>query len=139
MVTFIHEVAHLINFDKHKFTVKPHGIEWKNYFKELMKPLLTTQVFEEQILKALLKYFKNPKASSCSDEDLMRVLHLQKLSNDEIILSDLENNTIFEFKNTHYKYLELRRTRVLCLHLQTHKQYLINKSVIVKLTKPNTL
>jgi SprT protein len=132
LVTFIHEVAHLINFDKHKFTVKPHGTEWKNHFKELMKPLLTTQVFEEHILLALMKYFKNPKASSCSDEDLMRVLHLNKLSDDEIILADLNDNTIFEFKNTKYQFLELRRTRILCLHLENKRKYLINKTAVVK-------
>ena len=33
LVTFLHEVAHLLNYEKHRTRVKPHGPEWKLHFR----------------------------------------------------------------------------------------------------------
>src|SRR5437762_6027153 len=48
LVTYIHEVAHLHVFLKHRNRVDPHGEEWKNMFKQLMEPLLQNNVFPEE-------------------------------------------------------------------------------------------
>ena len=34
LITLVHEIAHLINWNIHRDTVKPHGAEWKNIFNE---------------------------------------------------------------------------------------------------------
>ena len=33
LVTLIHEVAHLCNYDENGTKVKPHGIEWKQHYR----------------------------------------------------------------------------------------------------------
>ena len=43
LITFIHELAHLKVAEDHPRSVKSHGAEWKNAFKELHKEL---KVFE---------------------------------------------------------------------------------------------
>ncbi len=72
LITFTHEVAHLLCFNKHGNRVMPHGAEWKREFKNLLIPFLYKGVFPEDIKKAVIGYIKDPAASSCTD------LHLQK-------------------------------------------------------------
>lgn len=40
LITLVHEFAHLLNWNRHKNKVKPHGTEWKQAFQEMMKPFL---------------------------------------------------------------------------------------------------
>ena len=44
LITFIHEVAHLLAFEKYGKLIKPHGIEWKYTFQQLMKPFISSAV-----------------------------------------------------------------------------------------------
>lgn len=73
-LTLVHEIAHLIVWLKYQGSVASHGLEWKNNFKDLMKPFLIKQIFPEDILTALEKYLLNPAASSCADIDLTKAL-----------------------------------------------------------------
>ena len=47
LLTYLHEVAHLMTFNQFKGRVDPHGKEWKNAFKKVAAPLLTEQIFPE--------------------------------------------------------------------------------------------
>src|SRR5687767_3970324 len=38
LVTTVHEFAHLLTWNEHKRKAKPHGLEWKNNFKKMMRP-----------------------------------------------------------------------------------------------------
>lgn len=75
-VTLVHEIAHLKTFNQYKNTVSPHGAEWKQSFRELMQPFLSTDFLPLDIFYALRKYMLNPAAASCSDVTLMRTLKL---------------------------------------------------------------
>ncbi len=74
LITFLHEVAHLCAYEKHRNTIDPHGREWKNEFKELLQPIVLHHQLPEDIQSALKQYMNNPAASSCSDKSLMKVL-----------------------------------------------------------------
>jgi hypothetical protein len=74
LITFIHEVAHLINYLNHKRTVMPHGSEWKNVFALLLKRFTDKKVFPDDIHQAIIKSMSNLSASTCSDPALFRVL-----------------------------------------------------------------
>ena len=52
-----------------------HGKEWKNQFKTLLMPMLSKDVFPLGILINLEQYAQNPKASTCSDHELLESLH----------------------------------------------------------------
>ena len=51
LITYIHEVAHLMVHLEHGWKVKSHGQVWKQKFQQLMEPLLT-DVFFPQIGRA---------------------------------------------------------------------------------------
>ena len=64
LITLVHEIAHLSNWNKHKDSVKPHGDEWKLHYKMLMQQFLIPDIFPVDVITALRKYMNNPAASS---------------------------------------------------------------------------
>lgn len=68
----IHELAHLLTFEKHQNKVKPHGWEWKNAYQELMDIFLQKQIFPEDLTTAIRDFMQNPTASSCVDTTLYK-------------------------------------------------------------------
>ncbi|MFN0047992.1 MAG: SprT-like domain-containing protein [Cytophagales bacterium] len=127
LVTYLHEVAHLINQVKNGSKVEPHGKEWKNEFIAIAKPMLNTEVFPSFVLDVLAKYFKNPKASSCSDHELQKALQWFDEGGDHLYLSDIQIGKLFEFNKRQFQKEEIRRTRILCKEIATGKKYLISK------------
>ena len=49
LITFIHEVAHLVAFERFGRLIKPHGNEWKYTFQQLMKPFIIPEIFPQQL------------------------------------------------------------------------------------------
>jgi len=70
LMTLIHEIAHLVAFQKYGGNIKPHGIEWKQTFQLLMLPFLRPEVFPARLLPLLANHFRNPTASSDTDDRL---------------------------------------------------------------------
>jgi SprT protein len=129
LLTYIHEIAHLHVQLKYGRKALPHGKEWKSTFRQIMLPVLNEEIYPHEILEALKKHMKNPKASSHSDHHLYKALkHYDtgKLS-DAVLLEDLKEGESFVFKGVAYQKLMTRRTRVLCLHAGSRRKYLIPK------------
>ncbi len=138
LITYIHEIAHLLTTERSGRKVDPHGKEWKSNFQELMGPMLTDLIFPPEILGALGKHMKNPKASTYADPHLVNALRKFDFHDSELIpLSSLDEGDIFEFNRNTYKKLALRRTRVLCQHTVTSRKYLISKMALVKTLNAN--
>lgn len=74
LITLLHELAHLITFEKFGHKVASHGKEWKMQFSELLKHFLLTEIFPNDIKQQLTASLKSPAASSCADDALMRIL-----------------------------------------------------------------
>ena len=125
LVTYLHEVAHLATFRKHGRSVQPHGKEWKQAFVQLAEPLLNEKIFPEVVLKSVIRYFKNPKASSCSDPDLFKTLRLFDPPSNKKILNEINNQQEFLFHKKRFIRLEKKRTRWLCRETKTNRDYLI--------------
>ncbi len=125
LLTLVHELAHYKVQVNHGSQVKPHGKEWKNEFKNLMMPLLNSEVFPAEVLKQIRTYMLNPKASTCSDPVLFAVLNKFN-KNPVTYLTDIEYGKPFAFKGRVYKRLEKRRTRFKCMQLPENKYVLIN-------------
>lgn len=45
LITLIHEIAHLVAFEKYGRYIKPHGDEWKMVFQRLMVPYIRPEIF----------------------------------------------------------------------------------------------
>jgi hypothetical protein len=133
VVTYLHEVAHLLTYREFKGSVSPHGQEWKSVFTKITEPLLTEEVFPPNVLVALKKYFKNPKASSCADPNLYKALALFNSESAHPILDEIALKTTFQFNKRLFMKLEKRRTRWVCLEIKSNRKYLIPGIVEVKI------
>ncbi|MEQ8629405.1 SprT-like domain-containing protein [Ekhidna sp.] len=132
LVTYLHEVAHLMAFKQYGRRIQPHGKEWKNCFKQVASPMLNADVFHPNVLNALNQYFKNPRASSCSDPVLYQILKQFDEPNDKILLKDVQVGVSFLFNNKAFVKLEKKRTRAVCLEIETKKKYMISEVAEVK-------
>ena len=133
LITYVHEIAHLLTTERYGRKLQPHGKEWKSCFAELMDPVLTDLIFPAEILVILRKHMKNPKASTYADSKLLTVLRSYDNHPDDLIpLAELTEGAIFEFNQRMYKWLRLRRTRVLCQQADSSRKYLISKMALVR-------
>lgn len=132
LVTYIHEVAHLVTFKEHGRKVSPHGEEWKINFTKVMKPVLNEEIFPPNVYLALTNYFKNPKASSCSDPVLYNVLRQFDEPTGTVPLSKIPLGQSFIFNEKTYRKLEKKRSRSVCVELKSNRKYLIAEIAPVK-------
>ena len=125
LITYIHEVAHLVTFNEYGRNVLPHGKEWKKTFTDLAEPILNERVFPTDLLHTLHIYFQNPKASSTSDPRLYTVLKRYDLADSKQLLDEIPTDAIFSFHNRIFKKLSKIRTRWLCEETSSGKKYFI--------------
>lgn len=127
LVTFLHETAHLINFEKRGFKVQPHGLEWKQEFQVVTKPMLHETILPNDVQNALHRYLKNPKASSCTDPFLFKTLRTYDDCPDHMVLVEsIPLQTLFKTKDGRvFTKLEKMRSRYRCVENQTGKIYLV--------------
>lgn len=132
VITYVHEVAHLVVHQRFGNRAEPHGMEWKNTFKHLLSPLLENDTFPAEILHVLLPHMQNPKASSFADAELTRVLRsFDKNAALYTALSDIPEGSIFSFQGRYFRKGKLKRTRILCREIKSRRNYLVPAEVLV--------
>ena len=134
LITLIHELAHLVTFMEYGNRVQSHGKEWKAVYRKILEEYIQLAVFPKDILAALKKSLHNLPASSCADEDLMRVLKRYDANTGELLLVEqipeggrfsLEDQRVFQ------KGKKLRK-RYQCVEVATGKLYLFSPIYEVK-------
>ncbi|MCK6618033.1 MAG: SprT-like domain-containing protein [Cyclobacteriaceae bacterium] len=137
LVTLVHEVAHLRVFKNYGRRVSPHGPEWRNEFRQLMQPLLTTEVFPPALLNHLVVHLQKPKASTFSDVALTTELRqYDSTVSTGIALDHLTEGSLFKLRGRLFKKGALRRTRFYCHEIKTKRKFLIPRLVLVELIQP---
>ncbi|MCX6310669.1 MAG: SprT-like domain-containing protein [Bacteroidetes bacterium] len=124
LLTLVHEIAHLLTHERHGHHVKAHGTEWKESFKELMRPFMRIEVFPEDVRIAIIGYMQNPAASSTSDDNLLRTLKLYDQPSDFIHLEELSIHAEFNYNERIFIKGEKVRKRYKCLEKNTNHIYL---------------
>jgi SprT protein len=139
LITYLHELAHLRVYEKHaaKWRKKPlpHGKEWKQTFQELLIPVLSDTIFPVAVLKPLINYARNPKASTSADRLLYASLKdFDEVNGDEtkVFLMHLNEGTNFVFQNRSFVKGAMRRTRVLCVEKNSQRLYTIPAHALVE-------
>ena len=134
LITLIHEIAHLIAFKKHGRAIKPHGIEWKRTFQQLMLPYLRPEIFPKKILPFLAIHFKNPKASSDTDINLSLALKQYDAPNNKNYIFEIPLGRRFRLYNGKiFKRGPRRVKRFECIEISSGKVYLFNPNAEVEL------
>ncbi len=134
LITLIHEIAHLVAFEKYGFKIKPHGIEWKSTFQQLMLPYINPNIFPNSLLPILAKHFRNPKASSDTDAKLSLALKKYDPDNDKNYIYELPIGSSFRLYNGKiFKKGNKRIKRYECIETSTGNVYLFNPNAEVEL------
>ena len=129
LITLLHELAHLLTFDKYGARVQSHGREWKNEFGMVLAQFIRSKVFPPDIENELVASLHNPAASSCAEDGLMRVLRRYdtKSSDNHLLVEELPPAGLFRLKDGRvFKKGERLRKRYKCEEVATRKVYLFS-------------
>lgn len=132
-ITLIHEIAHLVAFEKYGRRIKPHGKEWKHTFQHLMLPFIRPEIFPEELLPYLARHFKNPKASSDTDAHLSVALKNYDPPTDKNYIFEIPTGATFRIYNGKiFKKGNKRVKRYECVEITTGKVYLFQPNAEVE-------
>lgn len=134
LITLIHELAHLVTFTEYGHRVAPHGREWKNHYAVLLSDFIQMPVFPQDVLQALQESLHDLPASSCSDENLMRILRsYDSHIHDRVLVEALPEGAHFEIDGgkVFQKGKRLRK-RYQCVEVATGRLYLFSPIFEVK-------
>lgn len=128
LITLLHEIAHLLTFEQHGNRVSAHGREWKNVFGGLLHQFVQHKVFPVDIERELLQSLKNPAASSCAEEGLLRVLKkYDETQTQQPFVEAIPLGAVFRTKDGRvFRKGEKLRKRFKCTELKTGKVYLFS-------------
>lgn len=134
LITLIHELAHLVTFDRHGNRVDAHGKEWKKIYRHLLLEFIHGEIFPVDIIQALERSLHDLPASSCADDVLMRVLRKYDQHGDALqFVEQLEEGHLFEIDGGRiFKKGKKLRKRFQCVEIKTGKLYLFSPIHTVK-------
>lgn len=128
LITLLHELAHLLTFEQHGNEVGAHGREWKAVYGRLLDQFLKQSIFPKDIEREILRSLKNPAATSCAEDGLLRVLKKYDPNGHEMILvEELPARSIFRTRDGRiFEKGDKLRKRYQCKELSTGRQYLFS-------------
>lgn len=117
-----HELAHLIAFETHGPRIAPHGIEWKNTYREMI--LESLQVYEPDLQMLILEYARAPKANFMASPKLVKYFHVEDYEDETSYLEDLKITDRFTYRQQIYQIDGIRKKNYLCTNIKTEKKYI---------------
>lgn len=128
LITLLHELAHLLTFEQFENKVQAHGREWKIIYSQLLDQFLRDKIFPADIEKELLRSLKNPAASSCAEDGLLRVLRkFDAKESHHRLLEELPFHASFVIDGGRiFQKGEKLRKRFKCKEIKTGKEYLFS-------------
>lgn len=133
LITLIHELAHLVTFMQYGHRVQAHGREWKQCYALLLKDFMGKEIFPSIIERTLQQSMHDLPASSCADENLMRVLKSFDRDNGLVMVESLPEGQLFDIgEGRIFKKGKKLRKRYQCTEIKTGKLYLFSPIYEVK-------
>ena len=128
LITLLHELAHLVTFEMYGNKVAAHGREWKNVYGGFLKQFLDHKVFPPDIEHELKISLKNPAATSCAEDGLIRVLRkYDKQKNGHRLVEEIGEKGLFKTPDGRIFQKGARlRKRFRCIEVQTGRLYLFS-------------
>lgn len=128
LITLLHELAHLLTFEKWGNRVSAHGKEWKAVFGQLLAQFIEHDVFPVDIKNVLLQSLHNPAASSCADEALLRTLrNYDEQKGNSHFVETLPEGALFKTHDGRvFQKGQKMRKRFRCMELATKRMYLFS-------------
>ncbi|HVT85307.1 MAG TPA: SprT-like domain-containing protein [Chitinophagaceae bacterium] len=128
LITLLHELGHLLTFEQYGHRVQAHGREWKMIYAQLLDQFLKNKTFPDTIEKELLVSLRNPAASSCAEDGLIRVLRKFNASDSAgRLVEELADQALFRIDDGRiFQRGEKLRKRFKCTEVKTGKVYLFS-------------
>ncbi|MCX6201492.1 MAG: SprT-like domain-containing protein [Bacteroidetes bacterium] len=126
LITFLHELAHLLTFEKFSNRVEAHGKEWKFCYGQLLQHFVAQQIFPPDIEKALQKSILNPAATAGGETELLMVLrgYNEKQKPGYALVASVAEGSLFVTDNGRvFCKGPLRRKRYECTEVKTGLRY----------------
>ncbi len=128
MVTLLHELAHLLTYEKFGRRVQAHGREWKNIYGKILAQFIEKKVFPDDIEKELQRTLNNPGASTCAEVGLQRILYqYDEKKNGHLLVEQIPDGKTFRISDGR-EFIKgpKRRTRYVCKEVSTGKSFLFS-------------
>lgn len=137
LITLLHELGHMLTYEKFGNKIPAHGAQWKNEFGKILAGFIAKKIFPADIERELLLTLKNPAASSCAEASLLRVLRKYDPHKPGVfLLEELPEKSFFRVKNGRVFHKGDRvRKRFLCQDMTTKKMFLFSPVAEVELVK----
>ncbi len=137
LITLLHELGHMMAFEKFGPRIPAHGTLWKKEYSRILSVFLARNLFPKDIEAELMSTLKNPAASSCAETSLLRVLRkYDPQKPGYFLLEELPERSYFKTKNgTVYQKISLKRIRILCRDEATRRHFLFSPVTEVQLVK----
>lgn len=135
LITLLHELAHLVTFEQYGNKVQAHGKEWKLIYAQFLHQFLQKKIFPADIENELQLTLRNPAATSCAEDGLLRVLrNYDKKKNGHRLVEEIPPQTLFRTDDgrVFQKGVKLRK-RFQCVEVKTGKVYLFSPVYEVEL------
>ena len=137
LITLLHELAHLVAYEKYGNRIQAHGLQWKKEYGIILAKFISRKTFPADIEAELLKTLRDPAASSYAEAPLLRVLRRYDPHKPGIfLLEELPHESLFKIKNgSIYLKGNKVRTRYLCKDMSSKKLFLFSPVAEVELVK----
>jgi len=135
LITLLHELAHLLTFEKYGPRAEAHGSEWKNEYSRLLIQFVSQSIFPSDIERALQSSIRNPAATANGETDLLLVLRSYNPSKriGFVLVDELTEGEFFETENGRvFQKLNKRRKRIACLETSSGLTYSFSAITEVK-------
>ena len=128
LITLLHELAHLLTFEQYGRRVQAHGKEWKMIYGQMLRQFLEQRVFPADIETEVMRSLKNPAATSCAEDGLLRVLRkYDKKEDHHKMVEEITPHALFRTKDGRvFQKGEKLRKRYKCKEISTGKLYLFS-------------
>ncbi|HEV8284142.1 MAG TPA: SprT-like domain-containing protein [Chitinophagaceae bacterium] len=128
LITLLHELAHLLTFEQFGNKVLSHGKEWKLIYGKLLEQFVQNKIFPPDIEKELLSSLRNPAATSCAEDGLIRVLRkYDDAKNYNRLVEEVPENGVFRCNDGRvFKKGAKMRKRFKCIEVKTGRVYLFS-------------
>jgi len=135
LITLLHELGHMLAYEKYGKRIPPHGVQWKNEFGEILARFIIKKVFPGDIEAELKRSIKSPAASSCAEDGLLRILKRYDPHRPGIFfIEELSSGSFFKVKGGKiYSKGNKVRKRYLCKEISSGKLYLFSPVAEVQL------
>lgn len=141
LITLLHELGHMLAYEKYGARIAAHGRQWKNEYSKLLAAFIANRIFPQDVEKELLATIENPAASSCAEKSLLRVLRrYDEFKPGHYFLEDLQDGSFFKIKNGGlFLRMHVKRVRILCREISTNRLFLFSPVTEVKLVHKNAI